>query len=545
MCPLKFLQDLPIIVKLAIAPVGLLLLMAVLALVVSSTLTRTNVALDHLIGSLEEKSRVLAEAQREATAVQGEMYRIVGLLNNEADAGHLQELALEAQHRILQIEEDLEQLSRTSPLTAEERQANEELISALDAYLVSVRETADALDSGFPIAIMFIVGVEQSYDRVRRKIVAFSELDRTIGQRISSDARARIRSSRQLAILLIAGAFVLGGTLAYLTSRMINRPIAAITSRMSRIARGEGTNLPIPGMDRRDEIGAMAQALDVFKNNAIEIESLLGELQEAKSQLEDLNQSLEERVKRRTAELEAAQDRLLRNERLATLGQLTATVTHELRNPLGALRTALATIRKLERDAPPMMRSSVEIADRSVTRCDNIIGDLLDFTRLRRLRLEITDFDRWLGGVLDEYPLPAGIELRRQLESGVRLSVDHDRIHRTVINLLDNACQAMTEEGGAMADGRQRVLTVAARLARERLELSIGDTGSGVPPEELERVFEPLYSTKSFGVGLGLPIVRQIIEAHGGGVELSSEAGHGTQVVLWLPLHAQDQRAAS
>ncbi len=545
MCPLKFLRNLPTIVKLAIAPVGLLLLMAVLALVMSSTLTRTDVALDHLIDSLEGKSRVLAEAQRDATAVQGEMYRIVGLLNNEADAGHLQELALEAQHRILQIKEDLEQLSRMSPLTAEERKANEELITALDAYLVSVRKTADALDSGFPIAIMFIVGVEQSYDRVRRKIVAFSQLDRTTGQRIHSDAHSRIQTSRQLVILLIVAAIVLGGTLAYLTSRMINRPIVAITSRMSKIAGGGDTDLPIPGMDRRDEIGAMAQALEVFKNNAIEIKSLLGELQESKAQLEDLNRTLEERVERRTAELEAAQDQLLRNGRLATLGQLTATVTHELRNPLGALRTALATIRKLERDAPPMMRSSVEIADRSVTRCDNIISDLLDFTRLRRLQLEITDFDRWLGEVLDEYALPAGIELRRQLESGVRLAVDHDRIRRTVLNLLDNACQAMTEEGEATADGRQRVLTVAARLARERLELSIGDTGSGVPPEEFERVFEPLYSTKSFGVGLGLPIVRQIIEAHGGGVELSSEAGQGTRVVVWLPLHAQDQRAAS
>ena len=542
---MKFLQDLPIIVKLAIAPVGLLVLMAVLALVMSSTLTRTDVALDHLIDSLEGKSRVLAEAQRDATAVQGEMYRIVGLLNNKADAGHLQELALEAQHRILQIKEDLEQLSRMSPLTAEERKANEELKSALDAYLVSVRKTADALDSGFPIAIMFIVGVEQSYDRVRRKIVAFSQLDRTTGQRIHSDAHSRIQTSRQLVLLLIVAAIVLGGTLAYLTSRMINRPIVAITSRMSKIAGGGDTDLPIPGMDRRDEIGAMAQALEVFKNNAIEIKSLLGELQEAKAQLEDLNRTLEERVERRTAELEAAQDQLLRNGRLATLGQLTATVTHELRNPLGALRTALATIRKLERDAPPIMRSSVEIADRSVTRCDNIISDLLDFTRLRRLQLEITDFDQWLGEVLDEYALPAGIELRRQLESGVRLAVDHDRIRRTVLNLLDNACQAMSEEGQAMADGRQRVVTVAARLARERLELSIGDTGSGVPPEEFERVFEPLYSTKSFGVGLGLPIVRQIIEAHGGGAELSSEAGQGTRVVVWLPLHAQDQRAAS
>ena len=345
--------------------------------------------------------------------------------------------------------------------------------------------------------------------------------------------------------MLVVAALVVGGVLAFLAGRMINRPIAAITSTMTAIAKGGGTDLPIPGRDRRDEIGAMAQALEVFKNHANEIKGLLEELQEAKTQLEDLNQTLEERVERRTAELQAAQDQLIRKERLATLGQLTATVSHELRNPLGALRAAVATIRKLADDEPSLMKSSAEIADRSVTRCDNIISDLLDYTRLRPLQLESTDFDHWLGDVLDEYLLPAGIDLRRRLESHVRLAIDHDRIRRTVLNLLDNACHAMAEEAEAVEDTKERVLTAATRVAGDRLELTIGDTGAGVCPEDMEKVFEPLFSTKSFGVGLGLAIVRQSIEAHGGGVDLSSGQGHGTQVRLWLPLQAERERAVS
>ena len=183
---MTFLRNLPIIVKLAIAPVGLLLLMAVLAVVVTGTLARTDVALHHLISSLEQKSRVLAQAEREANEIQAEMYRIVGLLNNEAETGRLQGLALEVQAKILGIEEDLELLAHIVPLTAAERAANEDLIHALDAYLVSVRKTADALGSEIPVAIMFIVGVEQSYDRVRQKIAAFAELDRSISQQVST-----------------------------------------------------------------------------------------------------------------------------------------------------------------------------------------------------------------------------------------------------------------------------------------------------------------------------------------------------------------------
>ncbi len=542
---MTFLRNLPIIVKLAIAPVGLLLLMAVLAVVVTGTLTRTDAALDHLISSVEQKSRVLAKAQRDANEIQAEMYRIVGLLNNEAEFGRLQELVLEVQAKILGMEQDLGMLHLTSPLTVGEIAANDELISALNAYLLSVRKTADALGSEIPVAIMYIVGVEQSYDRVRRKIAAFAELDRSISQQVYDDARARIQYNRKLVLLLVVVSLAVGGVLAFMASRMISRPIAAITSTMTTVAKGGGTDLRIPGRERRDEIGAMAQALEVFNNHAIEIKGLLGELQEAKAQLEDLNQTLEERVERRTAELQEAQDQLLRKERLATLGQLTATVSHELRNPLGALRTAVATIRKLADDQPSLMKSSAEIADRSVTRCDNIISDLLDYTRLRPLQLESTDFDHWIGEVLDEYVLPAGIDLQRRLESHVHLAIDHDRIRRTVLNLLDNACHAMADEAETLEKAEGRVLTVSTRLARERLELTIGDTGAGISSEDMERVFEPLYSTKSFGVGLGLTIVRQSIEAHGGEVELSSGDERGTQVKLWLPLQVAAQRAVS
>jgi signal transduction histidine kinase len=116
------------------------------------------------------------------------------------------------------------------------------------------------------------------------------------------------------------------------------------------------------------------------------------------------------------------------------------------------------------------------------------------------------------------------------------VSFDADRFRRVIINLVDNAAQAI--EGGreqAIVALPQRIV-VRTRIAGARLEVEIADSGPGIPPNVFERIFEPLFSTKGFGVGLGLPTVKQIMEHHGGGITLSSEPGQGTQAVIWLPL---------
>jgi signal transduction histidine kinase len=227
------------------------------------------------------------------------------------------------------------------------------------------------------------------------------------------------------------------------------------------------------------------------------------------------------------------EDELLRKERLATLGQLTGTVSHELRNPLGAIRTSVMAIKALTEDIDrPRLRDSVDIADRSVTRCDKIITDLLDVTRTPKLRPQRTSIDEWLAAELDEYQLPPTVVLRRDLESKAYVAFDHDRLGRALRNVIDNACQAME----ASKDGSDKVLTVATTPKGDRIEISVTDTGPGIAPDKLSKVFEPLYSTKSFGVGLGMPMVRQILQQHGGGVEITGNSGHGASVALWLPV---------
>ena len=120
----------------------------------------------------------------------------------------------------------------------------------------------------------------------------------------------------------------------------------------------------------------------------------------------------------------------------------------------------------------------------------------------------------------------------RDLASGVAANIDRDRLRRAVINVLDNACQAVEENG----DGADNEVVVATKVNGERVEIVVTDKGPGIADDELGKIFEPLYSTKSFGVGLGLPVVEKIAEEHGGGVDIVSTIGRGTQVTLWLPL---------
>jgi len=254
---------------------------------------------------------------------------------------------------------------------------------------------------------------------------------------------------------------------------------------------------------------------------------------------------LARRVENRTAELRAVQEELLRKERLSLLGQLTATVAHELRIPLSAIRNTAFSIAELATASGLKLDRPLARLGRSITRCDDLITDLLEYARMRELKRVELQLDAWLGEVLDEQKLPEGIWLKRDFTApGVAVSLDPDRVRRVVINLFENACQALAEVDPAEA-GRDRLLTVATRETGGVVQICFEDTGPGIPPEVLPRIFDPLFSTRSFGTGLGLPTVRQIVEQHGGRIEITSEPGQGTRVLIALPLsHALAELAA-
>ncbi|MBF0477510.1 MAG: HAMP domain-containing histidine kinase, partial [Deltaproteobacteria bacterium] len=251
------------------------------------------------------------------------------------------------------------------------------------------------------------------------------------------------------------------------------------------------------------------------------------------------------KLSRRTQDLQAAPEKLIKSERLAVLGQLT--VSHEIRNPLGTVRNSLFTIDEVIRGRGILRAErALDRAERSIVRCDRIIEELLDYTRIKSLELKLTSLEDWLGNLLDEYQIPEGIEVVRLFLPRLQVNIDRERFRRCLINVIDNALQAMTAMGAPAAiagQGKKEAkLIVETRQISDQIEILVTDTGPGITADQLEKIFEPLYSTKSFGVGRGLPIVRQIMDQHGGGVDIETEPGRGTMFILWLPLPGKGNR---
>jgi signal transduction histidine kinase len=257
---------------------------------------------------------------------------------------------------------------------------------------------------------------------------------------------------------------------------------------------------------------------------------------------------LEALVWQRTRELEEAQAELVKRERLSTLGRLTATVSHELRNPLGTIRGSLFVIGNAVRGRSLGVERALERAERNVLRCDTIIEELLEYTRVRDLLPQSTPLDPWLDDLLDEISIPAGLVLDRSLSSGAIVRIDRGRIQRCIVNLVSNACEALTASASHSAErlwvAAHDRLWVASRLESRRVVVSVSDNGPGISPDDRRRIFEPFFSTKSFGIGLGLAIVQQIAEQHGGGIDLESDPGPRTTFTLWLPLALVEGRIA-
>jgi signal transduction histidine kinase len=238
---------------------------------------------------------------------------------------------------------------------------------------------------------------------------------------------------------------------------------------------------------------------------------------------------------------------LVKQERLAVLGQLTATVSHELRNPLGTINNCLTYLKRYGKDDNPVIAESTDNAITNVQRCNDIIGDLLNYTRQQALEIIPTEFNPWLGRILDEYEHAPEIEINRHLEGRAEIGIDAEHLRRVIINLLDNACQAMLPFDGqeTKVEKVNRQLTVTTEVNGDWLDVLISDTGGGILAEHLPRIFEPFYSNKSFGTGLGLPTVEKIMELHGGSVSVSSDFGRSTTFTLRLPLKANELRFVS
>ena len=258
----------------------------------------------------------------------------------------------------------------------------------------------------------------------------------------------------------------------------------------------------------------------------------LHQIEVTQNELFTLNGELENRVEQRTQELSEIQETLVRNERLAALGQLTGTVSHELRNPLGTITTSLFTLRNKLQTHNIDADKILDRVDRNIKRCDAIVEDLLQYSRIQALHLELLDFEAWFEEIINDYKYLEDLMIHNEIEPIGIIKFDPHRLRRVFINLLDNAVRAMSVNNKIIPGSG---IWVKVASEQSGVLISITDNGSGIPAGEVSRIFEPLFSTYAFGVGLGLPTALQIMEQHGGTVYLDTDVHEGASFCCWLP----------
>jgi signal transduction histidine kinase len=338
---------------------------------------------------------------------------------------------------------------------------------------------------------------------------------------------------------------VVAGLLYYSLIRRITKPLEELSAATRDIAQG---NLDLHvEVTTEDEVGELATSFNLMVqrlkesreeieswNRALEqrVEERTHSLQKAQKELKSVNQQLVQAVK----DLRHTQESMIHTEKLAAMGQLASAIAHEVKNPLAGMRSALELV--ISDLSNP---DSAEVLQRTVEQVDRLSGTtsrLLTFARpteplLKLARIgELVEKTRFL---IEQQATRQGVELCIDLEKRDRLlSLDPQLTTQAFLNVSLNALQVM-ERGGKLA--------ITSRADNDRLIVSFVDTGEGMPPELLEQIFTPFFTTKKYGTGLGLSVVKSIIERQGGEVTISSTPGQGTEVRISFSLHGEPQSA--
>lgn len=323
---------------------------------------------------------------------------------------------------------------------------------------------------------------------------------------------------------------LLGFSLTLLTQKFVNQPLRQLVHFTKDLAAGN--------LHKRiqhaphDEFGDLANAFNNMAQN----------LEQAQTELEDWGKSLEVKVEERSNELKQVQGRLIRSEKLASLGELVAGIAHEINNPLTGI---LMYSSMLEADPrlDPELKDDLATIVRETDRCAQIVRELLDFAR-ESVPKKVVDsvhgvMEKTLSLVQHQSSFH-NIRIHRCYDQDLpQILIDPNQIEQVFMNIVLNAGQAMPEGG---------TLSIATSLdpGREKVLVAISDTGIGIPQENIDKIFDPFFTTKGVkGTGLGLAVSYGIIENHGGDLVVDSRPGEGTTFTIALPLHPLEPPATA
>jgi two-component system NtrC family sensor kinase len=331
--------------------------------------------------------------------------------------------------------------------------------------------------------------------------------------------------------------------LAGIVRRGVARPVRELVEGTRRVAHGELTHrIPVRTVD---EIGVLASSFN----------RMTEALAKAQAELDTLVATLEQRVEERTRELREAQAQFIQTEKLASLGKLSASIAHEINNPLSGILTYAKLLSRKLRSGPPdpegihTALQQLAVVERETQRCCSIVRNLLDFARAREPSFQPVDLRKAVDEALSLLANRLGIqnvEVTREFGPIPTVGADFGQLRQAFVNILMNACEAMpgggrlrvvTREVALPGDGTGQTLSPTGKTGPpvRFAEVAISDTGQGITREHLSKIFDPFFTTKEKGTGLGLSVVYGIVEKHGGRISVDSRVGQGTTVTLRFP----------
>lgn len=339
------------------------------------------------------------------------------------------------------------------------------------------------------------------------------------------------RLTRELSWLMAIVA-VLALATGFVVARRLTRPLTQLAADV-RGMRDE----PIPTLRpsaRTDEIGELERAFVALLDALAERELAM---RAEHDRVSELALELEDRVEERTEELRAAQAALVGAERLAAIGRAGTVLSHELRNTLNAISVAMDTLASDASD--PVKREARQLVRGEIARLRTLSDDLLTYAKEPALKLRDVDLAELIATAVlltEDQAARASVAIESDLEPGLSLHADPDRVQSALVNLIHNAIEA----AGGRTGARVRLV---ARSEPDAITIRVEDSGPGVSPEIVERLFQPFVTSRPQGIGLGLPIAERFVRAHGGTIELGEGALGGACFLVRVPRAASEESA--
>lgn len=318
--------------------------------------------------------------------------------------------------------------------------------------------------------------------------------------------------------------------LLFFTRKKIKNPLKAIIEASEAVSKGDrGTRLDI----NSNQLNDMKMVSTAFNK-------MLDNLQYANNELQNWSQQLESKVQKKSEELSEIQNELIHIERIASLGKLSSSVAHEINNPLSGVLTYTKLVnkhlRKLKVDDGEKisMTKYLKVIEKETKRCGEIVKGLLDFSRVDQLDYE----PRHLHKILSEtyYLMEHQMKIMNIIFK-TRFSAQNDMV-RCSENQIKQACIAIILNSSEAVFENGEIIMKTSNTDDNHIKIEISDNGVGIAPEDIPHIFEPFFSAKqkASGIGLGLAIVHGIVQSHNGNINVDSEPGKGTSIIITLPL---------